>query len=200
MAKYGEEQAMSQFDMVGTQWAFVGPLFIFPERMGIPHISREDLEAVAHLFYVVGHVLGIRDDFNLCAGTVEEVRRKSSFVHENVIKPNLKTLHPLGGEMARNLIRGMVHFSPFLNHAALTAGMLKAYEADSYGEAMSEVGKSKISLLLYHTMECLNGFLARFPTLGRLLIKTVIHPILNLNWCVVSRWKKEIEKFIEKEI
>ena len=30
----GEEAYMTQFDMVTTQWAFVGPAIILPEKLG----------------------------------------------------------------------------------------------------------------------------------------------------------------------
>ena len=82
VSKYGQDVAMSQFDMVVTQWAFVGPFFIFPERVGVPTATRRDREAIAHYMYVVGYVLGIKDEFNLCARSVEEVTRYCEFLHK----------------------------------------------------------------------------------------------------------------------
>ena len=61
VANHGKEAAMSQFDMVVTQWAFVGPFFIFPERVGIPKSTRRDCEAIAHYMFMVGHILGVKD-------------------------------------------------------------------------------------------------------------------------------------------
>ena len=64
VANYGKDAAMSQFDMVVTQWAFVGPFFIFPERVGIPKSTRRDREAIAHYMFMVGHILGVKDGKN----------------------------------------------------------------------------------------------------------------------------------------
>ena len=132
VSKYGQDAAMSQFDMVVTQWAFVGPFFIFPERVGVPSATRRDQEAIAHYMYEVGYVLGVKDEYNMCAGSLEEITRYSEFVHKNVILPCLECPHPKALDMATHLLRGMEHFNPFIRPASFTACMLKAFQADCH--------------------------------------------------------------------
>ncbi len=90
---------MTQFDMVTTQWAFVGPVFVIPEKLGFstplgnfnfqPRYSAkdiflkvfsiffldEDLNAIRHLMYCVGKVLGVDDKYNLCSGDLDECKQ-----------------------------------------------------------------------------------------------------------------------------
>jgi hypothetical protein len=51
--------------MALTQFAFVGPIFLYPQRLGIHSASREDLFAFNHLWAVLGWALGINDQFNI---------------------------------------------------------------------------------------------------------------------------------------
>jgi len=196
VAKYN--YSMSQLDMVCTQWAFIGPLFVFPERVGFPHISREDLEAIAHLFYVIGYILGISDEFNLCAGSVEDVRRYCEFVLTDIVRPGLKTLHPLGHEMVTHIFEGTHYFNPLMNQASVTASMLKACEAESYSNVMKEVRKSWRSWMLYHMMEGLNHFFVQFPKLGKILMKYMLNPLMHLQQWVVNQKKNDMANYIKR--
>ena len=42
-------QGMTQFDMVVTQWAFVGPAFIFPEAFAIGPPTERELEGLKYV-------------------------------------------------------------------------------------------------------------------------------------------------------
>jgi hypothetical protein len=109
--------AMTQYDMVVTQWAFVAPLFIFSERVGLRKVTDDDLKAVAHHMWVIGYVLGVSEDFNLCGGSLEEVRAYCREVHLRVIKPCLESPPKEGVVMAGHLINGMELFNPFIRDA-----------------------------------------------------------------------------------
>ena len=52
---------MNQFQMVFAQFSLAGPILACPEKIGLHNISDQDLEAFAHLTYVIGFYLGIRD-------------------------------------------------------------------------------------------------------------------------------------------
>ena len=75
---------MSQFDMVVTQWAFVGPALIFSKKLGMSHVPDEDFKALVHQLYLVGKALGVRDEYNLCTGTLEEVKAYCRAIHQMV--------------------------------------------------------------------------------------------------------------------
>ena len=63
--RINRKNGASQFEMVITQWAFIGNTVQFPERLGM-QISQEDKRALCHVMYVVGKKLDIDDDLNLC--------------------------------------------------------------------------------------------------------------------------------------
>jgi hypothetical protein len=52
--------------MVITQFGFMGYALIRPDFLGIHHGNDEDREGFVHLWAVVGSLLGIKDEFNLC--------------------------------------------------------------------------------------------------------------------------------------
>ena len=45
--------------------------------------SDEDLDAVRHLMYLVGKNLGIKDEFNLCTGDLNECK---AYCHEILVR------------------------------------------------------------------------------------------------------------------
>lgn len=51
---------ISQKDMAITQFGFIGYILLNQEMLGI-QATQEDIEAFAHLFRVVGHILGIQE-------------------------------------------------------------------------------------------------------------------------------------------
>ena len=106
----------SQYEMVVTQWAFVGPALLWPDKLGISVTSPETeevgtnrftavisyilllicqklnlciflyslnlngsfsqgLAGLVHVMYLVGRELGIREELNMCAGDLTEVRQ-----------------------------------------------------------------------------------------------------------------------------
>ncbi len=123
--------AMTQFDMVVTQWAFVGPILLFPGRVGLRSVTEEDMEALAHHMYGVGYVLGVSHEFNLCAGSLDDVRAYCAALHRRVVKPCLDSpAHDDSVEMAAHLLRGMNLFNPGIRLNSFTANMMEIFEAD----------------------------------------------------------------------
>ena len=76
-------KSFSQYEMVVTQWAFVGPVLLWPEQLGI---ARDDqgVEGLVYVMYLVGRELGICDEFNMCAGDMEAVRSYSRDILDQV--------------------------------------------------------------------------------------------------------------------
>ncbi|OXA46335.1 hypothetical protein Fcan01_18576 [Folsomia candida] len=61
----GKYYAVSQFQQAMTQFAFVGFPVLFPERLFLLDAKDEDLVAYNHLWAVLGHALGIEDEYNI---------------------------------------------------------------------------------------------------------------------------------------
>jgi len=70
--KWTDDNPISQLDMIVTQFCFMGFIYLIPGKFGI-HIDTEQpldehrgMKGFVHVWAVLGYLLGIDDDFNLC--------------------------------------------------------------------------------------------------------------------------------------
>ena len=119
---------MTQFDMVVTQWAFVGPALIFPHRLGMGHVTGREWESLSHQMYLIGAELGVKDEYNLCKGSLEEVRDYCRAVHKRVIKEGIENREEENEEMARHLLEGMHIYNCFICVKPFMAWMYRIFE------------------------------------------------------------------------
>lgn len=64
---------ISQTAMSMTKFGFMGYALIRPHLLGIRESCREDREAFIFLWAVIGSMLGIKDEFNMCLHSLEVV-------------------------------------------------------------------------------------------------------------------------------
>lgn len=64
---------ISQAAMAMTKFGFMGYTLARPHLLGIKHDNDEDREAFIHLWAVLGAMLGIKDEFNMCLYPLEVV-------------------------------------------------------------------------------------------------------------------------------
>jgi ER-bound oxygenase mpaB/B'/Rubber oxygenase, catalytic domain len=62
-----------QAAMAMTKFGFMGYALIRPHLLGITHDNDEDREAFVHLWAILGHMLGIKEAFNMCLHPLEVV-------------------------------------------------------------------------------------------------------------------------------
>ena len=74
----------SQYEMVVTQWAFVGPVLLWPHHLGVARRGEEDVEGALYVMMMVGRQLGISDQLNLCLGDRNHCTQYSRLVLEKV--------------------------------------------------------------------------------------------------------------------
>ena len=74
----------TQYEMVVTQWAFVGPVLLWPDRLGVERSSEGDIEGALQVMMVVGRQLGISDQFNLCRGDRQHCTEYARLILEQV--------------------------------------------------------------------------------------------------------------------
>ena len=80
---------LSQTDMVLTQWFFVGLIVLHPEKFGLAHLSDDELECFLHFWRSVGHRIGIAERYNLCSGSLTQVRALCLQLERRVLVPQL---------------------------------------------------------------------------------------------------------------
>lgn len=54
VSTHGESAYMTQFDMVTTQWAFVGPVFVIPEKLGFS--TPSGISVIEVVIEIKGHL------------------------------------------------------------------------------------------------------------------------------------------------
>ena len=96
---------LSQYQMGLTQWAFIGPLIMFPQKCGFYSKNLEALEHIHYMWKIIGYLNGIEDRFNICFGTLEETQALFKLIWEKTFKPNiLSNLPPsIGFEMVKGI-------------------------------------------------------------------------------------------------
>lgn len=110
----------SQFDMVLTQWAFIGPLVLFPQKCGLHKCSDKDLELVIYLWRILGYVNGIDERFNICSGTLEECKAWFTIILEKIFKPTIVVSDTkIGYEMCHGIAKTSVKNKAFDTDAFL---------------------------------------------------------------------------------
>ncbi|CAL8137149.1 unnamed protein product [Orchesella dallaii] len=57
---------ISQFAQSLTQFSFAGIPVLFHRELGMSHVSLAELEGYIHMWAVLGHALGIKDEYNIC--------------------------------------------------------------------------------------------------------------------------------------
>ena len=70
--------------MVVTQWAFIGPVLLWPDQLGFDRRYEEEVEGALYVMMVVGRQLGISDQLNLCLGDRKHCTEYSRLVLEKV--------------------------------------------------------------------------------------------------------------------
>ncbi|CAB3365060.1 Hypothetical predicted protein [Cloeon dipterum] len=98
---------MSQFDMIVTQFGFMGFAILHPNFFALHREKREAWEGVTHFWRTVGYLLGIDDRFNLCTGSLEETKSLCLAIQDKVLSPGMKNPPAKFKVMAHSLLTGM---------------------------------------------------------------------------------------------
>lgn len=109
-------KGLNQGDMLGTQFASMGLIVLYPEQFGVHNASDEDLEAFCHLCRGLGYLLGIEDQYNFCRGSLQDIRQRTEDFIEHWVKPNFRTVTAEWEHMSICLYEGtgyIAHFNSY---------------------------------------------------------------------------------------
>lgn len=104
---------ITQKDLALTQFGFIGFL-----TLGAHRIQLEDddfLEATVHVWRVLGYLLGIKDEYNICGRNWAESRPRLDIVMRRVYTPALEQTNEDFDRMAKALIEGLWHVNIMLS-------------------------------------------------------------------------------------
>lgn len=110
-----ETVPISQYDMVLTQFAFMGLLVLSPFKLGIWY-SRDEIEGLINFWRTVGYLLGVDEKYNLCSDSYQETHEKCRELLEREFIPAL--LNPPEGyeDMTKALLFGIKLIVPGLDY------------------------------------------------------------------------------------
>ncbi|XP_050295425.1 uncharacterized protein LOC126735471 isoform X2 [Anthonomus grandis grandis] len=106
---------INQKDMALTQFGFMGLILTRNRFLGVYDVNEEELKCFVHVWRVIGYVLGIKDEFNICRESVDETRAICNEIISKVILPEVEKRHANTWEMCSYLTNGLKAFNPFLN-------------------------------------------------------------------------------------
>ena len=125
-----DEIVISQYDLVLTQWAFIGVLLTRPRRIGFGAPTNECIQSFLQHMFMLGKELGVEDEFNLCNGDVETVIRYAEEIEKLVIKPALE-LNFNYHNMSEHMLQGASRIIPFIDPAAFKAWIYNIFDVEN---------------------------------------------------------------------
>lgn len=87
-----------------------------PHLLGIKHDNDEDREAFVHFWAVMGHLLGVDDEYNMCLFPLKVVELICQFMLRYIFIPLLQLESPLFKEMVTALLEGLSDFMPHMTY------------------------------------------------------------------------------------
>lgn len=113
---YSEPMHLSQFDIMITQFAFVGLIVTRGKNVGlIDDFNRKDIESFLHFWRVIGYYLGANEKFNLCSYELKDIVGLCEAIVKAEYRESIKKnpIHEPPGIMSVNIVRSL-KFIPML--------------------------------------------------------------------------------------
>lgn len=187
-----KKSPMSQFDMVVTQWAFVGPVLLFPQKLGMGQLKDEELQALSHLMYHVGQALGVDDDLNLCSHKrVSNTKQYCQEILDLVIVPAMDQSGEQAEVMAEHLLTGMTLFNPFITHRSYLAWTFRLLGAKTWMKRRDDTNNNMFDWVLYTLLCALFENILTYK-LARLVLKPLLHGLLKTNIFLANKLTDDI--------
>lgn len=95
----------------------MGFIALVPHKLGI-QVNRDDMEAFVHFWRVIGHMVGIHKQFNLCTDSYDTTRARLAIILSQFYRPHLENTSDEFMSMAKALIEGLWCYNPMLDTKA----------------------------------------------------------------------------------
>ena len=181
---------MSQYDLVLTQWAFIGPVLTQPQNIGFNDITKTQMKYLVNQMYIVGRDLGIDDKFNLCTGSIEDVIVYAKDIENRLIRPALEHNEDFKS-MSQHLIEGMNILNLFIDPIAFPAWVHKLFGTHKSYLTRFEMIESSKTRAMYH-LQC---FLFEHVLKNRLMrwcVIGILNTLMDLNVYMANRFGQKI--------
>ncbi|BFF89366.1 uncharacterized protein DMAD_08144 [Drosophila madeirensis] len=104
---------ITQKDLALTQFGFIGFITLGAHRIQL--YDNDFLEATTHMWRVLGYLLGIKDEYNICGRNWAESKSRLDIVMRKVYEPALEHTTEEFHRMTEALIHGLWHVNTMLS-------------------------------------------------------------------------------------
>ncbi|XKL61313.1 hypothetical protein PGB90_008370 [Kerria lacca] len=111
VVKKEERVYLNQMEMCFTQFGFFGLMLLYPDKFTAKNATEEELANFVHLWRYIGYMLGIKEEYNLCKGDVNEVVQRSRHLVEYFIRPMVLHVNKEWEHMSRCALQGIEKFT-----------------------------------------------------------------------------------------
>jgi len=178
---------ISQYDLVLTQWAFIGVLLTHPRQIGYGNPTSESIQYFIHHMYHLGKDLGIDDEFNLCKGNVKEIIAYATDIEKSVIKPALESNFNYF-DMSEHMLHGVSKIVPFIDPKAFKAWIYKLFQADTLFHTQRLNFDSWKTTLLYLFQSFVFDYLFHYE-LSRQCFIPIFNQLMRLGIYLANHYK-----------
>lgn len=110
------------------QFAFIGLIVLHPSQMGFS-TEKEEIERLIYFWRVVGYMLGIDDQYNLCSGDYHTVRQACHTIFQQKFRPTLTSMDDDGAvSMSQKIVFTSSHIVSLLNYNSLMQYLLELFD------------------------------------------------------------------------
>lgn len=129
--------------MSATLFGFIGYVIILPEKIGIAHASKYDLECFVHFWRVIGYALGIEDRFNICRGSFQETKAICEEMFQKALLPNVYKSTDQYLFMSNAMVRGINAFIPVFEPYVFRALLIELVATDNVNKLYEKLRMSQ---------------------------------------------------------
>lgn len=180
----------TQYAMVLTQWAFVGPAFIFPDRVGMHNVKDEELEALAYQMFLIGRSLGIADKYNLCGGSLQDIKVYCHDIHKQVMVPYLEKESHWSSFMSNHLLSGIHFINPFIYPTTFGAWVKRLFEVHNWRDQVTKMD-TLFEYCLFYFQIVVMDYVLYVPIFQNFLL-AIINPLMRLNIHLANKFKPKV--------
>lgn len=156
-----EQVHISQYDIMLTQFAFVGFIVTRAKNVGlIDDFDRYDFESLLHFWRVIGYYLGASEEYNLCSRKLDDVVNLCNAIMEFEFKRSIRESHSSSPPaiMGLNIVRS-IKFIPMLTFYGITKYLFELMDLDT---SELEANSTRYSRLSYTLIELVMSHLLAY--------------------------------------
>uniref|UniRef100_A0A182IL11 ER-bound oxygenase mpaB/mpaB'/Rubber oxygenase catalytic domain-containing protein n=1 Tax=Anopheles atroparvus TaxID=41427 RepID=A0A182IL11_ANOAO len=153
---------INQSEIALTSFGFMGFPLVRPHLLGIRYDNREDREAFVHLWAVLGFMLGVEDQYNMCLYRLEVVEVICQMLLRYIFLPSLQLETPLFRQMVITIVDAFADYMPFTSYESVMFLTRRLVGVPGY-QYMVDMEKEQICRRLL-SMQELDGVLQYMET------------------------------------